>query len=117
MTNGMLTVKEIPQAMPLSDVAPVELDLTEWERIGPGDREGRLRCLSFDGTPAARALAADLRPFVDVRELRDGLSVAARSHVGQIDIGPLRITIRPKLPEFPLSVLLRYAYGLRDLRE
>jgi 5-methylcytosine-specific restriction enzyme subunit McrC len=32
-----------------------------------------------------------------------------------VDVGPLRIAIRPKLQAMPLARLLRYTYGLRDI--
>ncbi len=35
--------------------------------------------------------------------------------VGRLDVGPRRLTIRPKLPALPLGILLRYAYDLRDI--
>src|SRR5262249_42228615 len=43
------------------------------------------------------------------------LEIESTSYVGRIDVGPLRIAIQPKLPAMPLSTLLRYAYGLRDV--
>ena len=49
-------------------------------------------------------------------ELRNGISISSFSYVGKIELGPLEITIKPKIPGMPLLRLLRYAYNLRDLK-
>ena len=38
------------------------------------------------------------------------------SFVGRVRLGEIEITVVPKLPTNALLKLLRYAYGLRDLR-
>src|SRR5262249_38733951 len=43
------------------------------------------------------------------------IEIETTSFVGRLDIGPLRLLIRPKIADLPLARLLRYAYGLRDL--
>ncbi len=70
------------------------------------------------GDAAARRLAADLAVTgrLKVLELRDGLQVETTSYVGTVRLGDLRLTIQPKLQGLPLLTLLRYAYGLRDLK-
>jgi 5-methylcytosine-specific restriction enzyme subunit McrC len=50
-----------------------------------------------------------------ITELRRGIAVSASSFVGRVQVGPLRLTIKPKIDALPLLGLLRYAYGLRDL--
>ena len=90
----------------------IEIELTEWDRIGP-EQDPRLRGTSLD--VSARRLADALRSHVDIREGRLGLEIESNSRVGRLDVGPLRIGIRPKLPGIPLARLLRYAYGLRNL--
>lgn len=95
-------------------VVPVMLG--EWEEMSPtGDSP--TRGLSFQQEPAARALAADLAASgkLEVQELLQGLSVRAKSFVGTVRLGPVQVTVRPKITGFPLAALLRYAYGLRNL--
>jgi 5-methylcytosine-specific restriction enzyme subunit McrC len=101
--------------MPRPDGAGTLLiELAEWEQVGPAEDE-RLKGISFADNLPARHLAEVLRDRVDIREGYRGLEIATTSFVGRVDIGPLRIAIRPKLPAMPLARLLRYAYGLRDI--
>jgi 5-methylcytosine-specific restriction enzyme subunit McrC len=67
---------------------------------------------------AARRLAGELATAgrLKVLELRAGLLVETTSFVGTVRLGGLHLTIQPKLEGLPLLNLLRYAYGLRDLR-
>jgi 5-methylcytosine-specific restriction enzyme subunit McrC len=94
----------------------VPVTIGEWDELLPcGDSP--TRGLSFRRAPAARALAARLAKSgkLEVQELLDGLSVRSRSFVGTVRLGPLQVTVRPKITGFPLAVLLRYAYELRNL--
>ncbi|ACA58951.1 McrC family protein [Candidatus Desulforudis audaxviator] len=95
-------------------VVPVMLG--EWEELSPSG-DSPTRGLSFRREPAARALAADLAESgkLEIRELLNGLAIQSKSFVGTIRLGPLQVTIRPKMTGFPLVALLRYAYGLRNL--
>jgi 5-methylcytosine-specific restriction enzyme subunit McrC len=54
--------------------------------------------------------------ILEILELRDGLLVRSTSYVGRVRLGEIEITVVPKLPTNALLKLLRYAYGLRDLR-
>jgi 5-methylcytosine-specific restriction enzyme subunit McrC len=90
----------------------VEISLAEWERVGPAEVPA-LHGLTLDATAAAQAKA--LGNKLSVRPGFGGVEVEAVSHVGYVAIGPLRIAVQPKLPALPLTRLLRYAYGLRDL--
>ncbi|MDF0592987.1 hypothetical protein P0O24_05255 [Methanotrichaceae archaeon M04Ac] len=54
--------------------------------------------------------------MLEISELRKGLLIKSNSYVGRVDLGNVRITIRPKIEDAPFLQLLRYAYGLRDLR-
>jgi 5-methylcytosine-specific restriction enzyme subunit McrC len=96
------------------DAAPVLVELAEWDEITP-NADPRLLGITFKHDIAAQRLADILRPLVDVRPGYEGLCVATSSYVGRIDIGALRVSIRPKLAAEPLARLLRYAYGLRDI--
>jgi 5-methylcytosine-specific restriction enzyme subunit McrC len=96
------------------DTGILLIELAEWEEVGPA-QDQRLRGISFADNLPARRLAEDLRSRVDIREGYQGLEIATKSFVGRVDVGPLRIAIRPKLQAMPLARLLRYAYGLRDI--
>src|SRR6185437_12513348 len=52
---------------------------------------------------------------IEVLELTKGLEIRATSFVGRFSLGDLIITVQPKLPQAPLTQLLRYAYRLRHL--
>lgn len=99
---------------PRPDAATTLIELKEWEQVGP-ENEPRLRSHSFAANPAARHLAETLRGRVDIREGYNGIEIASTSFVGRVDLGWLRVAIRPKLAAAPLACLLRYAYGLRDI--
>jgi 5-methylcytosine-specific restriction enzyme subunit McrC len=106
------------QRTPSNDAAGVgrlTIELNEWDSTGP-TREPRLRDLSFQDHAEWRARAESLRGKIDIHERYDGITIETTSFVGRVDVGPLRIAVRPKLPAMPLTRLLRYAYGLRDLR-
>lgn len=88
--------------------------LAEWDRVDPV-RDARLKGVSLSDDPASQRIAQALIGKVEIREGYQGLEISTTSFVGRIDVGPLRIAIRPKLPAMPLTQLLRYAYDLRDL--
>lgn len=88
--------------------------MAEWEQVGPA-QDQRLQGISFGDNIPVRRLAEALRSRVAIREGYQGLEIATTSFVGRVDVGPLRIAIRPKLQAMPLARLLRYAYGLRDI--
>lgn len=98
----------------------VSLLMTEWQTASPdpADPVGRkLVRVTLADDPFARDLADQLtrRGMLEVLELASGLRLRTTSYVGQVRLGPLRLTIRPKLPGLALLTLVRYAYGLRDL--
>jgi 5-methylcytosine-specific restriction enzyme subunit McrC len=97
-----------------SDEGLVSIALSEWERVG-AIQDKRLKGLSLKENLKARNLADVLRPKVDIGDDYEGLQITSTSFVGCFDLGPVRISIRPKLSAMPLACLLRYAYGLRDL--
>ena len=94
----------------------IALDLHEWEQCTPATTPA-LAHRSFDGALDARRLAERLaqKDILHVTELHSGLAVAATSYVGRISLGPLQITVQPKIEVDVLHTLLRYAYGLRNL--
>lgn len=93
-----------------------EVRLTEWQTVGP--EEPPLRGLAFGDAPT-RALAAQLTHanVLEIEELRAGIRVRARAHVGRVRVGPLTVTVEPKIAPDDLMDLLRYAYRLPPLRQ
>src|SRR5262245_36996034 len=98
----------------LPDGQPETVLLKEWDHVRPAD-EPRLKGTSLKDYSGAQRLAENLRSRLDIREGYQGLEIESTSFVGRIDVGPLRIAVRPKLAATPLSTLVHYAYGLRDV--
>jgi len=92
----------------------VSLVLNEWEQANTRNCP-KLRCISLADNSEAQQLVDRLRGRVTIRGGFQGLEVETTSFVGSVDVGPLRIAIRPKLSAAPLTALFRYAYGLNDL--
>ena len=90
------------------------IELTEWQAVTPAE-DVRLKGSSLRDDRLAQEVAGTLRNRVDIREGYEGLELSTTSFVGSIEVGPLRILIRPKLPAMPLTQLFRYAYGLNDV--
>lgn len=90
------------------------VEMSEWDQVRP-ENDARLRGVSFARNTSAQQMVQALRNRVDIREGYEGLEIASTSFVGRVDVGSLRIAIGPKLPAMPLGILLRYAYGLRDV--
>ncbi len=94
----------------------VPLELPEWAFCSPTTHESLAGLALWD--ESARGLAVELGrlEMLEVLELAKGLSVRSSSWVGRVSLGDLCITVQPKLQGLPLLNLLRYAYGLRQLR-
>jgi 5-methylcytosine-specific restriction enzyme subunit McrC len=94
----------------------ISVMMSEWEQITPQPGTP-LAQLSFGNDAAARTLAERLTQDgrLSVLELARGMEIQTSSYVGTLRLGPLNLTIRPKLPGDSLLRLLRYAYGLRNL--
>ena len=86
------------------------INLTEWESILLDGVE-----LSDDN---ARIMAQSLtdKRIIEITELKKGLSIRTNSYVGRIKLGHLQINVHPKITGMPLYELLKYAYGLRNLK-
>lgn len=54
--------------------------------------------------------------IMEIIEFKGGLSIKSNSHVGRVKLGSFQINVNPKIKGMPLYKLLRYAYGLRDLK-
>lgn len=98
-------------------MSSVAVTLREWETLHP-DPGSPLAGLSLAGDAAARRLAERLTTSrqLEVLELARGIELRSTSYVGRVQLGSLTVTIQPKLTGAPLLNLLRYAYGLRDLK-
>jgi len=98
-------------------MAQLVVDLEEWEHHSANDAGSPLAG-TFLRDQSERELAAHLSTsgILDIQELREGLALQASSYVGRIMLGEVQITIRPKIRGLPFLQLLRYAYGLRDLK-
>jgi len=94
---------------------PVHVRLNEWQQAGPSSNKALFKFWIEE--PADRELAHSITKagIMEILELRDGLFIRTGSHVGRFRIGRLTITVQPKIRGFPLLVLLRYGYRLRDL--
>jgi len=86
------------------------VDLREWETIFLEGKE-------LSGNDARNtASMLNKNGIIEILELKNGISIASNSYVGRIRIGDLQVNVYPKLNGMPLYRLLRYAYGLRELK-
>lgn len=92
-----------------------ELDLVEWEVADPSTHPV-LKDRSL-ATVQERMAAVRWRKALRIDETRAGLRIRTRQHVGVVQLGDLRIRIRPKLPVSTLWPLLAYGLGLEVLPE
>lgn len=94
----------------------VAVHLQEWESLRP--EPGSKLANVFLADEGARELARRLSEaaILEVDELRAGLALRATSYVGRLRLGDVHITVRPKIGELRVLRLLRYTYGLRDLK-
>jgi 5-methylcytosine-specific restriction enzyme subunit McrC len=91
--------------------------LREWQRQGPGDSEGLLAGVTLgDDAQRDRARRLTEERVLAITELRAGIDIRSFAYVGRIQLGDLVITVEPKLAAEHFLALLRYAYGLRNLR-
>ncbi len=95
---------------------PISIDLQEWSRISAADPKSVLADVFLEGASVKEvAQKLTVGGMLDIRELREGLSITSTSFVGRITLGNIQVTICPKIRDAPLVRLLHYAYGLRDL--
>lgn len=85
--------------------------MQEWESIDP-ESDPRLRNLNLTNNASMIQL---LRGQVDITQLHNGLAIQTNSYVGRVDVGPLSLTILPKVQKDTLLNLVRYAFRLRQL--
>ncbi|QRK08230.1 hypothetical protein JQX13_51305 [Archangium violaceum] len=92
-------------------------ELSEW-RSWPPEGGPRGAPIHLDDEPEVRELAEylDRCRMLRVWDFKTGLRLEATSYVGTLRLGSLPVIIRPKLQGAQLLSLLRYAYGLRNLK-
>lgn len=97
---------------------PISLSLKEWTHLGPTDAGSPLAGIFLDDDESVKKAVSGLaaQKMLTISELRIGLSIESTSFVGRIRLGSIQITIQPKITGAPLVRLLRYAYGLRNLK-
>ncbi|MDJ0837563.1 MAG: hypothetical protein QNK37_13700 [Acidobacteriota bacterium] len=92
------------------------LRINEWTKVSPaGVGDGAvLRGLRL--TAADRELLAELdKQSLRCTELRTGLKVSIRQHVGTVTLSGLRIVIMPKIPLDHLMAMIAYAFDLTQI--
>jgi 5-methylcytosine-specific restriction enzyme subunit McrC len=89
----------------------ISINITEWDSHLEKD-------VIIPEEGASRTVAENLSKtgMLEIVELAKGLQINAKSYVGKIDLGILTVTIHPKIDGIKLLNLLRYAYGLRELK-
>ncbi len=94
----------------------IDVDLSEWSWAAP-ENDKRLRGLRLpDAHSRDVAKGLERCRALEITPREDGLAVRSFAHVGRIEIGELRVTIRPKLAPLMLLELVRYAYSLRNFQ-
>jgi len=100
--------------MKTSNNPDIDLTMQEWTTLSPANTP-QLRKLRLSDPEAVQAARLTKRRRLLISELRSGVKISARAHVGVVHLGPLRITVQPKLRGLPLMHLLRYAFGLNNI--
>lgn len=86
--------------------------MQEWsERTLPPEA---VPLLGEDGWRAAKRL--NQNGVAEILKMANGIRIRTNSHVGRINLGGFVLHVKPKLSGLPLMQLLKYAYGLDDLR-
>jgi 5-methylcytosine-specific restriction enzyme subunit McrC len=99
-------------------VSPISIHIKEWTRMAATEPESPLTGLFLEESGEVKSVAKALSTsgMLTILELREGLSIESTSYVGRITLGNIQITVQPKISGMSLVRLLRYAYGLRDLK-
>lgn len=92
----------------------IDVVLNEWQRKGPFPLSPQLQELLGPGQHGP-GIAAALGEKLRLAPGFGGLEIAATSYVGRVEVGPLRVTIHPKIATTTLARMLKYVYGLADL--
>ena len=89
--------------------------MPEWSIVSPSARP-ELAGLRLNATDRAAAQLVTQGNRIELLELADGLEIRTTSWVGRLALGGLDLTVVPKINGAVLADLLRYSYGLRELR-
>jgi len=84
--------------------------LKEWDTVFLKDAE-----LS-DNEARITAQILNNEGILEITEQKQGVLIKSNSYVGRVKIGDFQLNVYPKIDGMPLYRLLRYAYGLRDLK-
>ncbi len=94
----------------------ITLYLQEWKKYSPGYYR-ELKDIYFNRVDTHSLISTLAQSgILQINELRQGLSIETSSYVGKIQLENVQIVIEPKIEEFELLHLLRYAYNLRNLK-
>ena len=98
-------------------MAAVTVRIGEWQSLAP-EVGSPTRGIFLPQDPATSRLVETLGKdgALALQELRSGLSIQSFSFVGSLTIANVRVVVVPKLRGMQLMRLLRYAYGLRELK-
>lgn len=94
----------------------LKVDIKEWEEIGPEKDTPLFHKFIEDENSRKTIKVLNDKGILNILELKDGLKITSNSYVGKIKIGDIQLNIRPKIEGMPLYKLLKYTYGLRDLK-
>lgn len=90
--------------------------LREWRSLGPNDPGGEaLRGLRLTKQDQELVRELEANSSLSFTELRDGLSIQVKQHVGTVRLSTLRVVIRPKLRIEHVMKLIAYTLGMDDL--
>jgi len=94
----------------------VKVDIKEWGEIKPEKGTPLFHRYLEDENSRQTIKVLNDKGIVNILEMKDGLQITTNSYVGKIKIGDIQLNIHPKIEGMPLYRLLKYAYGLRDLK-
>ena len=94
----------------------INIKLSEWQSQSPLPGTALHNVFLDDPECQATAQALTKSRMLEITERREGLFIKAFSYVGHVQLENISITVQPKLSTDTLLSLLRYAYGLRDLK-
>ncbi len=94
----------------------ITIELSEWQKVSFTADERLVDVVLPQDTVTRQFIQKlEVAQKLKINEMRQGIVLETFSYVGQISIGNLQITIRPKISMFPLLRLMQYTYGLRHL--
>ena len=91
--------------------------MREWSTVKPSSKGEGSKLWGVRLTERDHELLAELRgrSGMSFTELRDGLSITAKSYIGTVNLEHVRVVITPKIQIQNLMRLVAYAFDLSDL--